>query len=53
MKGKKYSKVGDHCHYTEEYRCAAHSIYNLKYSLPKRIPIVFHNGYQTMIIILS
>ena len=32
------------CHYTEEYRGAAHSIRNLKYSVPKKIPAVFHNG---------
>ena len=44
MKDKKYCKVRDHCHYTGEYRGAAHSIYNLKYSVPKSIPIVFHNG---------
>ena len=30
-------------HYTGECR-AAHSICNLKYSVPKKIPIVFHNG---------
>ena len=44
LKDKKYRKVRDHCHYTGEYRCAAHSICNLKYSLPKEIRIVFHNG---------
>ena len=44
MKNKKYRKVRDHCHYTEEYRDSAHSICNLKYSVPERIPIVFHNG---------
>ena len=44
MKDKKYCKVRDHCHYTGEYRGAAHSICNLKYSVPKKIPIVFHNG---------
>ena len=45
LKDKKYRKVRDHCHYTEEYRGAAHhSICNLKYSIPKRIRIVFHNG---------
>ena len=39
---KKYRKVRDH--YTGEYRGTAHSVCNLKYSLPKEIPIVFHNG---------
>ena len=43
-KDKKYCKARDHCHYTGEYRGAAHSIYNLKYIVPKEIPIVFHNG---------
>ena len=42
LKGKKYCKVRDH--YTGEYRGTAHSICNLKYSVPKKIPIVFHNG---------
>ena len=36
-------KVRDHCHYTEKYRGAAHSICNLRYKIPKVIPIVFHN----------
>ena len=44
FKDKKYRKVKDHCCYTEEYRGAAHSIYNFKYSVPKKIPIAFHNG---------
>ena len=44
MKDEKYREVRDHCHYTWEYRGAAHSIYNLKYSVLKKIPIVFHNG---------
>ena len=44
MKNKKYRKVRDHCHYTGEYRDAAHIICNLKYSVPKNIPLVFHNG---------
>ena len=51
MKNKKDLKVRNHCHYTEEYRDAAHSICNLKYSVPKKIPIVFHSG--SMIVILS
>ena len=29
-KDKKYHKVPGHCHYTEKYRGAAHSICNLK-----------------------
>ena len=41
---KKCCKVRDHCHYKGEYRGAAHSICNLKYSVPKKIPIAFHNG---------
>ena len=43
MKDKKYLKIKDHCRYTGEYRGATHSICNLKYSMPKRIHIVFHN----------
>ena len=41
---KKHYKVKDHCHYTGEYRGAAHNICNLRYRIPKEIPIVFHNG---------
>ena len=44
MKDKKDRKVKDHCHYTGEYRVAAHSICNLKRSVPKNISIVFNNG---------
>ena len=43
-KGKKYRKVRDHCYYRGEYRGAADSICNLKFRVPKEIPIVFHNG---------
>ena len=46
LKDKKYLKVRDHFHYTGEYRGAAHSICNLKYSVPERIPILFHNGFN-------
>ena len=41
---KKHHKVRDHCHYTGKYRGAAHNICNLRYKMPKEIPIVFHNG---------
>ena len=44
LKDKKYCKVRDHCHYTGKYRGAAHSICNLKSSVPKETPKVFHNG---------
>ena len=39
---KNYRKVKDQCHYTGKYRGAAHSICNLKYSIPKEFPAVFH-----------
>ena len=44
LKDKKYRKVIDHCHYTGEYRRAGNNMCNLKYSGPKKIIIVFHNG---------
>ena len=42
--GNFYHKVRDHCHYTRKFRGAAHSISNLRYKVPKKISIVFHNG---------
>ena len=41
---KKHYKVRDHCHYTGKYRGAAHNICNLRYKVPREIPVVFHNG---------
>ena len=38
------NKVGDHCHYTDKYRGAAHNTCNLRYKIPKKIPIIFHNS---------
>ena len=38
LRDTKDCKVRDHCHYTEEYNGAAHSICNLKYSVPKKFP---------------
>ena len=37
-------KVRDHCHFTSKYRGPAHSKCNLKYKVPKFIPVAFHNG---------
>ena len=34
----------DHCHYTVKFREAAHNVCNLRYKVPKNIPVVFHNG---------
>ena len=42
---KKHYKVRDHCHYTGKYRGKAHNICNLRYKIPKEIPVVFHNGF--------
>ena len=33
-----------HYHYIEKYRGATHIICNLRYKIPKEIPVVFHNG---------
>ena len=43
MMTKNHFKVKDDCHYTENYRVAAHDICNLRYKMPKEIPVVFHN----------
>ena len=41
-------KVKDHCHYTGNFRGAAHNICNLKYNVPKELPIITHNAsYDT------
>ena len=40
LKDKKCRKIRD----TGEYRGAVHSICNLKYRSPKKIPMIFHNG---------
>ena len=39
----RHTKVRYHCHYTEKFRGAAHSICNLRYAVPKNIPIIIHN----------
>ena len=37
-------KVRDHCHFTGKYHGTTHSKCNLKYKLPKFIPVAFHHG---------
>ena len=39
---KKYHKFRDHCHYIGKDRGAAHDICNIRYKIPKEIPVVFH-----------
>ena len=46
LEDKKYREVRDHCHYTGQYRCAAHSICYLNHSVPKKIPVGFHKGFK-------
>ena len=41
---KNYCKVRDHDHFTGKYGGATNSKCNLKYKVPKVIPVVFHNG---------
>ena len=46
-------KVRDHCHFTGQYRGAAHSRCNLKCRKPLLIPVIFHNlqGYDAHLFI--
>ena len=43
-KDKNNRKVRDHCHYTDKYRDAAHSICKLIFNVPSEIPVVFYNS---------
>ena len=52
VEDKKYCKIRNYCNYAGEYRGAAHSICNLKYSIIKNVVIVFTMD-QKMTIILS
>ena len=41
---KNCRKVRDHCHYIGKYRGAPHSICNLRFNVPREVPVVFFNG---------
>ena len=41
---KSYCKIKDRCHSAGKYRGAAHIIFNLKYSIPNKTSVFFHNG---------
>ena len=49
---KSFHKVKEHCHYTGKQRGAVHSIFNVKYSIPKEFSLVLFTMNQTMFIIL-
>ena len=46
-------RVRDHCHFTGEYRGAAHNKCNLMCKKPKILPVIFHNlqGYDAHLFI--
>ena len=41
---KNKKKDRDHRHYTGKFTGAAYNEYDLRYKVPKEIPVVFHNG---------
>ena len=46
LKIKNIVKLSYHCLYTNKSRGAAYAICSLKYSVPKYIPKVYHNGFN-------
>ena len=37
-------KIRDHCHYTGKFRGAAHRVCKIRYKVPKKVSVLFHNG---------
>ena len=52
MKDNKYCKFANNCHCTGEYRGGTHSICNLKYSVPKKMSVVFIMDLTMTVILL-
>ena len=52
-KSKDNFKVRDHCHFTGNFRGAAHNICNLSCRKPLNLPVIFHNlqGYDAHLFI--
>ena len=44
VRNRQNQKVRNYYRHTDKYRCAAHSIYILKFNPPNEIPLVFHNS---------
>ena len=48
---KNNRKVRDYCHYAGKSIAASYSICNLEYSMPKEVPVSFHNGSNIITIL--
>ena len=44
VKEKNLEKVREHCHFTGKNRGAEHSICNLRFIVPSKIPVIFHKS---------
>ena len=44
VKDKNFEKVREHYHFTGKNRGAGHSICNLRFIVPSKIPVIFHKS---------